>query len=66
MQANAATLLPVPGNAAIAALLPPLIGLAMLRGVAALAPFSLAADFAMISGKWCSANSLRTGELFVR
>ena len=49
-QANVASLLPVPGNLVIAALLAPLIALAMLRNVAALAPFSLGADIAMISG----------------
>lgn len=51
-QANIASLLPVPGNLVIAALLLPLIALAMLQNVAALAPFSLAADIAMISGAW--------------
>ena len=49
-QANVASLLPVPGNLVIAALLAPLVALAMLRNVAALAPYSLAADIAMISG----------------
>ena len=49
-QANVASLLPVPGNLVILALLAPLVALAMLRNVAALAPFSLAADIAMISG----------------
>jgi hypothetical protein len=49
-QANVASLLPVPGNLVIVALLAPLVALAMLRNVAALAPFSLAADIAMISG----------------
>jgi hypothetical protein len=49
-QANVASLLPVPGNLVIVALLAPLVALAMLRNVAALAPYSLAADIAMISG----------------
>ena len=45
-----ASLLPVPGNLVIVVLLAPLIALAMLRNVAALAPYSLGADIAMISG----------------
>jgi hypothetical protein len=49
-QANVASLLPVPGNLVIVVLLAPLIALAMLRNVAALAPYSLGADIAMISG----------------
>ena len=51
IKANVASLVPIPGNAAVLAVLAPLLALNMLRGIAALAPFSLAADIAMIAGE---------------
>lgn len=50
IKANISSLAPIPPNLAISITLLPLILLAQLRGVAALATFSLVADAAMISG----------------
>lgn len=50
IKANISSLAPIPGDLSICITLVPLILLAQLRGVAALATFSLIADAAMISG----------------